>query len=395
MNQAAILLDFQQDGIQAELQFPAGRFNNDVLQSCRAVTPAGLNYQSKLTAPMARVNFDGAPYDVMRLHFTAPAQANQFDLRCDAVFTQLPTQAVLVSIRTDWRAGIFATEPQLRGVLRGAEPVLRIERTSGNWLRGFQGIFALGVRHIAEGTDHLLFLLVLLLPAPLLAIRGRWCSYREVSHCFWQTGKIVTAFTAGHSLTLAAGTLHWLHLPSRPVEVLIAVSILVSAVHAFKPVFPGREMWIAGGFGLVHGMAFASTLAELGLQRTERLAGILSFNLGVEAMQLTVVACVLPALLLFSRTPFYAVVRVCGALFGGIAAAAWILERLFQLHNPVEPWINLAARQSGWLAPAVTAIALLAWLTTELGRYSVCAVQPKFPSKNLIPQIMEKTIELQ
>ena len=54
-------------------------------------------------------------------------------------------------------------------------------------------------------------------------------------------------------------------MPSAPIEVLIAVSILVSALHALRPIFPGREAWVAAFFGLIHGLAFATTLAELGL----------------------------------------------------------------------------------------------------------------------------------
>jgi hypothetical protein len=64
----------------------------------------------------------------------------------------------------------------------------------------------------------------------------------------------VTAFTIGHSATLTLAALNLVNVPSRPVEVLITVSILVSAVHAFRPIFPGREAWIAAFFGLVHGL---------------------------------------------------------------------------------------------------------------------------------------------
>jgi HupE / UreJ protein len=81
--------------------------------------------------------------------------------------------------------------------------------------------------------------------------------------------RIVTAFTLGHSLTLLAGALGWLRLPGQPVEILIAVSILVSAAHAQRPLFPGREAQVAAGFGLVHilvhGLAFTGTLAGLHL----------------------------------------------------------------------------------------------------------------------------------
>jgi pimeloyl-ACP methyl ester carboxylesterase len=95
---------------------------------------------------------------------------------------------------------------------------------------------------------------------------------------------IVTAFTIGHSITLTLAAMKAVQAPERSVEVLIAATILVSAVHALRPIFPGREAWIAGFFGLIHGLAFAATLARLGLSHWQRVAGILAFNLGIETM---------------------------------------------------------------------------------------------------------------
>ncbi|RZK63066.1 MAG: HupE/UreJ family protein [Hymenobacter sp.] len=115
--------------------------------------------------------------------------------------------------------------------------------------------------------------------------------------------RIVTAFTLGHSRTLLLGALGWVHLPSQPVEVLIAGASLVSAVHAWRPVFPGREGWVAAGFGLVHGLAFASKLAGLHLDAGRLGLSILGFNLGIELMQLFVLALTVPWLLLLSRPP--------------------------------------------------------------------------------------------
>ncbi len=116
------------------------------------------------------------------------------------------------------------------------------------WLSGvqFSSLFRLGMRHIAEGTDHLLFLLVLLLPAPLLVSGLRWGPPSGVRQSLLRILGIVTAFTIGHSITLSLAALNAVNVPSRPVEVLIAVSILVSAVHACRPIFPGKEAWIAG-----------------------------------------------------------------------------------------------------------------------------------------------------
>jgi hypothetical protein len=242
--------------------------------------------------------------------------------------------------------------------------------SSGRWPRtrawwdGLQlsSLFHLGMRHIAEGTDHLLFLLVLLLPAPLLAVGPRWAAPATVRQSLLHILGIVTAFTIGHSLTLTLAAMNFVHVPSRPVEVLIAVSILVSAVHALRPIFPGKEAWIAAFFGLIHGLAFASTLNRLGMSRWDRVAGILSFNLGIETMQLLVVALVLPSLLVMSRTSAYAAFRIAGAVFACIASAMWIAERLFRVQTHVDTVVNLIAQRglmcSGILF-AASGIALL------------------------------------
>jgi HupE / UreJ protein len=214
------------------------------------------------------------------------------------------------------------------------------------WLNNlqFSSLFRLGMRHIAEGTDHLLFLLALLLPAPLLAAGSRWHRPARVRQSLIHILGIVTAFTIGHSITLGLAAMGFLHLPERPIEVLIAVSILISAIHAMRPIFPGRESWIASFFGLVHGLAFAATLGRLGLSHWERLAGIFSFNLGIETMQMLVVAIILPSLMLMSQTRAYPMVRIGGAVFAAAASIGWIAERLLDVRTPVDPIVNASAR---------------------------------------------------
>jgi len=227
---------------------------------------------------------------------------------------------------------------------------------------GFAGAFRLGVHHIAEGTDHLLFLLTLLLPAPLLALAGRWNGRAAVRRSLTQILRIVTAFTLGHSLTLALSGLGLVHLPSRPVEVLIAVSILVSAIHAMRPVFPGREAIIASSFGLIHGLAFASALNELGVTGWYRLISVFGFNLGIEAMQLAVVTVTLPALLLLSRTRFYSAFRIAGAAFACVASCAWIVERVLGQPNLIGDGVERLAHHGVMLAVALWASSALAWM---------------------------------
>jgi hypothetical protein len=223
---------------------------------------------------------------------------------------------------------------------------------------GFSSMFRLGLRHIAEGTDHLMFLLALLLPAPLMARAGRWAEGAGLRHSLFAIVRVVTAFTLGHSLTLALAGFGLVSAPARPIEVLIAVSILVSAAHALRPLFPGREAVIAGGFGLIHGLAFAATLGLLGLSPWQRLTAIAGFNLGIEAMQLVVIAATLPSLLLLSRTPAYGPLRTLGALAAGLAALAWIGERLLGLTLPLDRTVNAIAGQAPLLAASLFLLGL-------------------------------------
>jgi hypothetical protein len=226
---------------------------------------------------------------------------------------------------------------------------------------GLPSLFRLGMSHIAEGPDHLLFLLVLLLPAPLLVVGSRWRGTTGVRTSLLRILRIVTAFTLGHSTTLALAAFGVVHVPSHPIEVLIAVSILVSAVHALRPIFPGREARIAAFFGLIHGLAFASTLSELGLGRWERLAGILAFNLGIETMQLAVVAATLPSLILMSRARAYPWLRVGCALFAGVASVGWIVERMIDAQSSVDNVVNELVHHSVWIAGGLFLLSVVCW----------------------------------
>jgi hypothetical protein len=140
--------------------------------------------------------------------------------------------------------------------------------------------------------------------------------------------------------------------------VLIAVSILVSAVHALRPLFPGREAFVAGGFGLVHGLAFATMIAGYGVDPLHTALTVLGFNLGIEVMQLAVVAATVPWLLVLARTSAYGAVRTAGAVISGVAALGWIGERALGTTNPVGPLVEAAADHGFLLIATLAALAL-------------------------------------
>ncbi|TNF97834.1 MAG: HupE/UreJ family protein [Gammaproteobacteria bacterium] len=137
----------------------------------------------------------------------------------------------------------------------------------------------LGIKHILLGFDHLLFVLSL-----LLFVEG-----------FWRLLKTITAFTVAHSITLAAATLGYVVLPSGPIEIIIALSIVFMASEIARKHMRGhyetdlteRFPWfMVFMFGLVHGFGFAGALSESGLPDYALVPALLFFNIGIELGQI-------------------------------------------------------------------------------------------------------------
>jgi len=306
------------------------------------------------------------PFTVLtaQAHLTPPSAADlrAFQLNYDVVIHQVITHTVIVSARLDWSGGQLGTTRSIGTIaldpVTGEVPALDVDLGSGSFWRGFTAMVGLGVTHIREGTDHQLFLLTLLLPAPLLVARRRWAAAAPTRQAVRRIAAITGAFTLGHSVTLALGALG-LPVPQHAVEALIAVSILVAAAHAVRPVFPGREALIAAGFGLVHGMAFSATLAELDLSGGQLALSLLGFNVGIELMQLAVVALVLPPLCVLARTPAYRPLRVVAAGLTAVAAAGWLTARV-GLANPVAAAADGLATVGPWALAVLWAAGVLA-----------------------------------
>jgi hypothetical protein len=217
----------------------------------------------------------------------------------------------------------------LQTILRAGQATYTVpERAArGSIMQQYAG---LGVQHILGGFDHLLFVfgLLLLVPAP-----------RALA-------KTVTAFTAGHSVTLSLAALGYTAFPSRPIEVLIALTVFWLAVELAQP--PSRENskfeilnskqirnsdgptllrrrpWaMAAVFGLLHGLGFAGALAEIGLPAGEIPAALLAFNAGIESGQLLFIGGVLALSSLARRLPAPAPIAETGAFLAKRASKAF------------------------------------------------------------------------
>jgi hypothetical protein len=229
----------------------------------------------------------------------------------------------VIRLRQDGRASIET-------IVRASEP--RIELRAGQspsllaWVKT-------GMDHIYDGTDHILFVMSLLLVVMLMrpgGTGGDW-KLRGFVLTLKSTGLVITAFTIAHSISLILASLGVVALPSRFVEAAIAASIAYTAVEDIVKPDVRWRFFLTFGFGLVHGLGFASTLSRL-LPPRHVVVPLLCFNVGVEIGQLSIVIVVLPILYLLARglgAPRYRryLMPALAACFA-IIAAWWFVQRV-------------------------------------------------------------------
>ena len=178
----------------------------------------------------------------------------------------------------------------------------------------------MGLIHILEGIDHLLFLLAI-----MLIITG-----------LGNLLKTITAFTVAHSMTLGLATLGFVNVPVAPTEAVISLSIVFLAVEIVRDKMGEKTItrsypWIiAFIFGLFHGLGFANALFEIGLPQDNIPLALLMFNIGVETGQIIFLLVVLIFLSLLRRVNIYwpkGTWRLAPYAIGGIAGF-WTIQRI-------------------------------------------------------------------
>jgi len=353
MPESRVWIDATPDGLKLTLQLPLNRLeygygqpladyastllaqhadglSRYLLQHASA-SSSGLAWQA--SPPRLEVQGNNASAElqaVLELHAPAGADPRSPTLHYDAITHEVRTHRVMVFLRNDWAGGFAGQAPLLLGELSHGHDSLAIPLVQARSGSTVLRLVRDGAAHIAQGTDHLLFLVLLLLVAPLAASAGRWSEVRPVTQALRHTGLVVTAFTIGHTVTLVLGSTGTLSVPARPVEVAVALTIAVAAVHAWRPLFGHADAWMALGFGLVHGMAFSASLTGAGLTAGQHAQALLAFNLGIEAMQLIVLIGVLPPLFMLCRTApaLHADLRRVVSIAAAALAGLWLVERL-------------------------------------------------------------------
>jgi hydrogenase/urease accessory protein HupE len=248
------------------------------------------------------------------------ASIQQWTLRAPKLRGQTVHILGLESTMTDALVQIeFADGTAWTGLLTPQQPAAVIPKTSSR-LETADAYMKLGVLHILTGVDHLLFILALII----------------ITGGGWKLVKTVTAFTVSHSITLTAATLGFVHVPQRPVEAVIALSIVFVAceiVHGRQGRSGLTEQWpwiIALTFGLLHGLGFAGALSDVGLPAGHIPLALLFFSAGVETGQFIFIGAVLTFLALarWVRFPFPRWAELVPPYAIGTVAMFWVIQRI-------------------------------------------------------------------
>ncbi|MBL6902665.1 MAG: HupE/UreJ family protein [SAR86 cluster bacterium] len=172
--------------------------------------------------------------------------------------------------------------------------------------------FKLGIDHLLSGIDHILFIFGLL---------------------FLVTGilnviKTITAFTVAHSITLALSFFNLISLPQATVEVLIALTIVYLATEVSNSNKYTNTPWLmAFGFGLLHGLGFASALGDIGISNDQIFLSLLFFNIGIEAGQLALIPLFGSILWLANKYQFYKNASIGASYILGSMGFYWVISR--------------------------------------------------------------------
>ena len=265
------------------------------------------------------------------------------DLLATMIFV-VPDEAVGQPFSLDWSpvldetADHFATilvdrhgdgrSPELAGMLRRGDTRIEIAYAEAGFATRFGSAMRLGIDHILGGLDHLAFLAALLLAAPLVAQGGRWVSVRDKRGSLRSLIILATGFTIGHSLTLVGVASTGLTLPGSLVEPAIALTVLIAAIHAIRPLFAGRELVVATCFGLIHGLGFAGFIQQTEAELGRSIATLAGFNVGIEIVQIALLALFVPLLFWLESRSAYKPARLVLATVIAAASIYWIVTRV-------------------------------------------------------------------
>jgi HupE / UreJ protein len=327
----AVALDADSNGEITQQEFSA-RYEKVLAYVAEriAIGANGRNYELRFD----RHTFHQSSFGLFaQLHFTAldsgpPPALVQAEYR--VLFDTIPNHVGYLVIESNHRTGLKDNEAIPSILFTPERPRYQTDLTEPLTPATFFAFLRQGMRHIWIGIDHILFVVALVMVSPLRRDGGQWKPVGSFLPALLNVAKIVSLFTVAHTITLTVAALGLVSVPSRVVESIIALSVLLAAVNIVYPIFARWTYHVVFVFGLFHGLGFASVLEHLTAARRAVVETLLGFNLGVEIGQLMIIVLAFPIVFLLRRHAVYQnVVIKAGAL--GIAAVAcvWLVDRAF------------------------------------------------------------------
>ena len=222
-------------------------------------------------------------------------------------------------------------EFQSSAIFSPEHPHAQLTKANASVVQVLYQYFLEGIWHIWIGVDHILFLISLLVLAPLQSSRARITQWHAVPHfrsAVVDVLSVVTSFTIAHSITLGVSIMKWLEPSPSLIEPAIAISVVAVALNNLLGWSSLKRWPLAFAFGLIHGFGFANVLLDLGLPSSALAAALGGFNLGVEFGQLVIVCVFLPFAWLLRNTFFYRWgVVVFGSTIIAVCGTLWVLQR--------------------------------------------------------------------
>ena len=345
-SESTVYLDFRPDRVSAELILPLSElelaFGQPLTLSPQDIVPRfGSALARYVSEHISLVAPDGRAWRVEVRHLQlkpaskfakqasalvvdidiyppAGAPLRKFALRYDVIGQESPRHETILSVRSDWDAGLLSGQPPEEiGLIRAGSPsqMIEIDRSGASWWQGFASFVSVGLQSTASRGQDLLFFAVLLLPIPLLSVGGRWRRAARTRQIFGRLARLIGAFILGCLLTFLASTLGGILLPPSLLVVLALLSILAATLHAVRPIFAHHIGTAAVVFGLVYGLIFAGHMPSFDLSPAYALPAAIAYAFGIGLMLLLTTLLLAPSLILLSRSWFYYPVQVAVLAF--------------------------------------------------------------------------------
>ena len=264
----------------------------------------------------------GIAYAVLRFSADCRQSLGALTLTYNLLFDIDPTHRGLATVAT--------AQGERTEVLSPDHRMLVIDPQSVGLLEDLKRFVSFGVGHIILGYDHLLFVALLMIVVGFRrGADGSWRPAESMGGTLLEALKILTAFTLAHAIALSLATFRVIDAPARYVDPAVAVTIMLTAIDNIRPILPRVRWLMAFGFGLVHGLAFATALTPMQLPRLGIALALGGFNIGVELGQLMLALLLVPIVLVARREPLYPR-TIAPALSAGafLLASFWFVERV-------------------------------------------------------------------